>query len=186
MAKNSESYSSFSGRWSSASEPERDGIVRSWRKSRFGRHLSKARKCVLVFAIPGGCDMGCWTAGFGREKAAGSWERRSSGTVVVGWSMCELFATGTLAPSKPWPGATCAVDEEPASSSNSRSISSALTGNVLSELVAVGAASSMSRSISSALAAGAVFALGSSSSVSSDISSWFLSDSLAGADWASP
>ena len=157
MASHSLSYSSCRGRSREALGSEIAGIESTCRKSRFGRHLSRARKLVFVFVMLEGCEIGWFVdsgRGGGLAKEAGSWARRSSGTVDVGLVLSSWVedVIGTRAPSSPWPGATGAVDGS-ASSSSSRSISSALTGRVVLASLAFGAgsgsSSSMSRSISS-------------------------------------
>ena len=92
-------------------------ISRSWRKERCGRHLSRARKRVVVLVISGGCG-GRGGGEVGRANEEGSWARRESGTVEAG-GRGAVEGSGSL---EGW--GTAGV--RPESDSESRAISSSL------------------------------------------------------------
>lgn len=96
-------------------------MSRIWRNLRFGRHLSRARKWVVLLVMrSGGVSAVGFAVGWGREKEAGSWERTSWGIVSID-AGCECRGWGVL-------GLDVRDGFDGSSSPMSRSISSSFLG----------------------------------------------------------
>lgn len=119
-----------------------EGISISWRKARPGRHLSRARKRVVVLVMVWGTGWPgvVWIWGVGLEKVDGRRERRASVCCSSDWGLDEVVVIGAELVDGP---------AGVSSSSRSRSISSGFCAGAAGV-----SSSSRSRSISSGLCAG--------------------------------